>query len=312
MSTRRFGRMSLAIIGLVAGVLALSTVPVLAGKPAPKTCSVQDLTSGTRYTTDGGASLQTAISAAATGDTLQVRGRCVGNYTVTNSSLTLAGRATGKSQAAIDGGASGSVLAISGGSITLTDLVITNGLASTSGGGIRSIGAVLTLNGSTSVNSNTTTSGGGGIYNINGSIVLNDSASVKGNTADVGGGIASDGGSVVMNGLSSVTANASHRGGGIYTSYGTIALNGSAAVSGNTATLVTGGIYYQTGAGGGIASDGGHTTLAGSSSVTGNTAVLGGGIYEATFSTLDACSSWTGAISPNSPNDPPAPATGSC
>jgi hypothetical protein len=86
--------------------------------------------------------------------------------------------------------------------------------------------------------------------------------------------------------------------------YGNINLNGSSAMTGNTAV-----------AGGGIENEYGTVTLNGSSSVTYNTGTVGtgGGIRSVgTGNTVNACTTWTGAISPNTPDDPPPLTTVSC
>jgi len=77
-------------------------------------------------------------------------------------------------------------------------------------------------------------------------------------------------------------------------------LQGSSSITGNNATS-GGGIYNR-----------GTVTLQGSSSITGNNATSGGGgIYNYNYDgTVRACNSsgvneWTGAISPNTPDDPP-------
>jgi hypothetical protein len=88
-------------------------------------------------------------------------------------------------------------------------------------------------------------------------------------------------------------------GGGIYNNHAILTLNGSTEVSGNHAAY-----------GGGIASYG-TVTLKDAARVVDNTATAGGGIY-IVGAALNACASWTGAISPNSPNDAPAPATIAC
>ncbi len=51
----------------------------------------------------------------------------------------------------------------------------------------------------------------------------------------------------------------------------------------------------------------GTVVLKGSSSVTGNTATIGGGIRLGIVKACDAdgADEWTGAISPNDPDDPP-------
>lgn len=124
-----------------------------------------------------------------------------------------------------------------------------------------------------------------------------------------------------------MSGNHAAYGGGI-TSYGTVTLNDSARVIGNTATLDGGGIYWAgailtlndsaqvagnvaAGSGAGIYQFGGTLSMGGTSQVTGNTAgVTGGGIYE--FGTFYRCTTWTGAISPNTPDDPPTPTPITC
>lgn len=73
-------------------------------------------------------------------------------------------------------------------------------------------------------------------------------------------------------------------------------MNGSASIRQNTADE-----------GGGVYNDDGIVTLRNTSTVTGNTATAGGGIR---FGRVRACDGtgadgWTGAISPNDPDDPP-------
>lgn len=85
-------------------------------------------------------------------------------------------------------------------------------------------------------------------------------------------------------------------GGVVYDLGGILAVNDAAQVTGNVAGASGGGIYQF----------GGTLTLDGTSEVTGNTAgASGGGVYN--FGILYACDTWTGAISPNTPDDPPSP-----
>jgi hypothetical protein len=135
---------------------------------------------------------------------------------------------------------------------------------------------------SSSVAGNTTDSGlGGGIYNT-GKLTLKGSSTVYGNTVTRHGSQNAQGGGI-WNGKvanledsSSVTGNAADVGGGIY-SRRILILKGSSSVTGNTATVRGGGVYRH------------------------------GGV-----TTIRACNTWTGAISPNSPDDPPAPILISC
>lgn len=217
-----------------------------------------------------------------------------------------------------------------------------NGSSSVSGnvacldcGGIVNWGGTVTLNGWSSVSGNS----GQGILNESGRLTMNDTSSVRANDSGVygeGGGIYLGDGALTMNDSSSVTGNTASFGGGI-DSWGTVILNDSSSVSGNTARTPSedgafaGGIWnggsltmndsssvsgnivtnpYR-GLGGGIY--GGTVTLSGSASVTGNTASSrGGGI----LGSVNACSGpavfWTGAISPNTPDDPPTPTLIAC
>ena len=213
--------------GLLAGTLAIDAAPAVAG--GPKTCWVKNTTLNMSYNGTSGSVLQAAIDAAGVADTLEVRGRCVGNFRLTTKTLTLVGKAKdGYPVATLDGNGSGRVVLLDfcppsnpgcTTDITLTDLLITNG--SLSGGTFNDLG--------------------GGIYNNHAILTLSGSTEVSGNLAAYGGGIAS---------------------------FGTVTLKDSARVVDNTATVAGGGIY-----------------------------ILG--------APLNACTTWTGAINPNSPDDAP-------
>ena len=110
-------------------------------------------------------------------------------------------------------------------------------------------------------------------YNEGGSLTMRDSSSIVGNHTRIAGG------------------------GGIYNEAGTVHMSGTSSVSGNSA-----------GYGAGIVvNDGATLILDDAASVTGNTAVNeGGGIYvEVPEDKVYVCSALV-AISPNSPDDPPA------
>lgn len=99
-------------------------------------CSVTNQTTAQQY--DGtGANLQTAIDVSGFRDTLEVRGRCIGNFRLTGKTVTLVGKSTaGDPVATLDGNGSGHVVLldlcpppnpICPTDVTLTDLLITNG-----------------------------------------------------------------------------------------------------------------------------------------------------------------------------------------
>ncbi len=251
---------------LAAGALAV-TVPEAGA--ATNTCQARNLTQGT----PSGSDLQAVIDTAGPGDTIQVKRICVGHFEIFKD-LTIIGQATtAVSQASLDGNGSRRVLNVGlDAEVTLTDVLVTNGVADL-GGGILNRG-ILTLDGSSSVGGNTATAGGGGISNP-GTLILNDSSSVSGNqllTSDgfKGGGIRNHG-SLTLNDSASVNENiGAVFGGGIWNS-GNVALNGSATVSHNRADH-----------GAGISSGRGPRSviLNDSSSITGNAAVgNGGGIF---------------------------------
>jgi hypothetical protein len=238
-----------------------------------------------------GSNLQLAIDAAIPGTNLRVKGRCVGDFTI-EAKLELTGVPTGAfPSATLDGNGSGTVLTVGAVAVVLQNLTMTHG-SDGSGGGIENNGT-LTVKGASSVTGNAAPSGSGGGIENNGTLILIGSSSVSGNTSDGPGAGIDNNGSLTLKGSSSVSSNtAGGAGGGIYTN-GTLALNDTSSVSGN----VSGG------AGGGI-DNAGTATLNGASSVSGNTSGgAGGGILN--VGTLDACDTWTGAIAPNSPDDPP-------
>ncbi len=185
------------------------------------------------------------------------------------------------------------------GTVTLNGHARVGGIYNDGGNYNNGPGGIVTLNGSSSV------SGGTGISNTyGGTLIMNGSSSVSGNTKS---GIYNDQGSIVtLNDSSSVTGNSATDGGGIYNFGAAVYLTGSSSVSGNSAAAKGGGIY-----------NGGTAILKGSSSVTGNTAGLtGGGIFNDSALNLKACRNapytWTGVISPNTPDDPPTPSLIMC
>jgi hypothetical protein len=291
--TRR-GLSILATVGLMATLLAATAGPATGA--GPKSCWVKNTTLHRSDSGATGAVLQSAIDAAGSGNTLEVRGRCVGNFLVNGKSLTLIGIAKGNyPMAALDGDLSGSVLfATFSAVVTLRDVLITSGRSGV-GGGVDNDGGTVTLSGSTEVTGNGATSGGG-ISNNGGTVILNDSARVNGNTANFGGGIYNNRGIVTLNGSAQVDGNAASSsilgGGGMLNDQGIVTLNGSAHVNNNTTSGSGGGMFNfagtlgggtvtlndsaqvdnntASGSGGGIFNDGGTVALNDSSSVSGN------------------------------------------
>jgi hypothetical protein len=173
-----------------------------------------------------------------------VTGECVGNFTISSGTLTIMGMPT----AALNGNGSGTVMTIHGGAtVTLTNLLITGGVAQAgvvqagaSGGGILNAGTV-TLNGNTQIEGNSapgTEGEGGGIFNLLNSLTVEADAQVDENSAgDLGGGIYNYEGAVTLNDFSQVNENnagASDGGGGIFNSGGMVNQNDSSEVLHNT------------------------------------------------------------------------------
>ena len=210
---------------------------------------------------------------------------------------------------------------IFGGGILSTGALTLNGSSTVThnhveggGAGIANFRGTLTLNDASSVSSNENDGyGGAGIYTRNGTIVMNDSSVIAGNTnaTGPGGGLSSYHGMVTMNGSSSVRENRTLEGGGagiFNAQHSVLTLNDSSSVSSN--------VVAKSGyTGGGILNYWGLITLGGSSSVTGNATAggFGGGINTVgAAGNVSACTTWTGAISPNSPDDPPPVTPISC
>jgi len=193
----------LAIVGalaLAAGMLVLLAPAAVGAAPS---CAVSNA-----RTHKGYSSLQTAVDAVKAGDTLEVKGTCVGNTSV-GKTVTLKGvtNKTFPGTPTLDGGGAGTVLHITNGTTTIDGLTITHGVASAEsvegnpccvGGGIAVSGAAA---GAHVVNSLVTgnASGvfGGGIDVDDGTLTLENST-VSGNTASSSGGIDSDFGTITL------------------------------------------------------------------------------------------------------------------
>jgi hypothetical protein len=282
--------------------MAGTGVAAAPGASAATTCRVVDTTSNQSY-----ASLQDAVTAAAPGDTLFVKGTCTGTTEI-GKNLTVTGQSqSGTKTATLNGGAQGAVLTIdSGAAVTLNTLVITNG-SNFFGGGIFADGGTVTLNRSTVTGNSATQDGGGGIANatfippggfaFGGTVTLNDSTVTANNSGGSDGGGFFNLGTLILNGSSSISNNTNPNGGsggGVWNESGTVTLNGSSTITGNTA-----------GDGAGIYNLAATVTLNDSSTITGNTAAdEGGGIFEDCDSTLNGAVAGTGGnVYNNHPDD---------
>lgn len=296
-------------------LLALVVVPFGASASGPPSCAISNARNHKDYS-----SLQNAVGAAKAGDTLEVKGTCVGNTSI-DKNITLKG-ITNKpfpGPPALDGGGTGTVLHITNGTTTVNGLTIRNGAADVSSpenGGVCCVGGGIAVTGDTAgatlvnslVTGNSASLFGGGIDVDDGTLALVNST-VSANTAVAGsGGIDTDFGTITLTG-SIVSGNTVTNGsaGGIWNFGGTVSLN-SSQISGNSASNPSailargGGIRNQSAldSTGAVASQA-TLTLSGTTTITGNQAEQGGGISNRPLSTVLA-SNWTGSISGNLPD----------
>ena len=273
-------------------------------------CRVDNLTTKQAPGKVRAGSLQAAIDAARTGDTLSIVGRCVGNFT-TRTSLTLQGRATKKEPTpTLDGNLCGSVLTIIDANVTVSGLHVVNGFhdcgSTPRGGGIVNDHGDVMI-----VNSVLTNNRSGGLQNIEGRATLVDSSVIENFAFTAGGGIFTSGSLSLER--TTVEHNSALMGGGIYGS-GFISLSDSTVVDNHadsagagidaagdlvlTDTTVSG--NSTSGTGGGILS-GGTLVLAGTTDVHDNEALHAGGIAAPNGGVTT--SAWTGSVNGNTPDD---------
>jgi hypothetical protein len=228
----------------------------------------------------GSGSLQDAINTAARGDTLTVEGTCLGpgawvgrnaNFVI-DRDLTIRGIANEELGApTLDGGLKGPVVEVlSGLTVTLIGLTITNGfLLNSPIGGLSNEGNLALID--STVTGNRANTGGGIENGFRGSMTITNST-VSGNTSRAGGGGIYNAGTMTI-ADSTVSANTSEllAGGGIWNS-GVLYVTNS-TIHGNRAAQGGGGIYNQ-------GSQYGLGVLSViDSTVRDNTAANGGGIY---------------------------------
>jgi hypothetical protein len=303
----------LAVAFSVVALMPLAPTSQAAGRPE---CLVSNERTGQESK-----SLQDGIDAASSGDTLVVKGTCVGNSTITKNLRIKGVSNPAFGRATLDGDGLGTVVTIADViTVAINDLTIGNGSANEGGGIFNWYGSVTLTDSVVSGNRAPT---GGGISNRYGAVAVTNTTLI-GNTGISGGGIFSGGGTFALTD-SIVTGNAAAagEGGGIFNgSDNTLTLTNS-TVAGNNATYDGGGIA-NTGAftlndstltgntsfwGGGIANWYGTFTL-NDSTVRGNTARFGGGVY--IFGGGPFTLTGTSAITNNDPDNcyPPGSITG--
>jgi hypothetical protein len=259
------------------------------------TCRVHNERTG-EGSAGSGANLQEAIDDAERGDTLAVRGRCVGTFSLPVRLELRGPPASAGVSATLDAADQGHVIATDEGG-RLTNLLVEGGMAQR-GGGIFMTGGRLVLAGSTTVRRNVAESGGGA-YLGDGRLLLTGRSSIRGNVADNGGGVFATtvdaGAYLTAGGTSRIRGNrARSDGGGIYGSIAVIRITGRASVRGNAAERF----------GGGIADYDGSSEFRAHASVVYNRAGRRGGGLIGFFANGRVCSAHV-RLSPNDPDDAP-------
>ena len=218
-----------------------------------------------------------------------IRGTVTGNASITSTfaaaSLTIKGDSAATS--ILDGGNNNTVLKMTSIKIpvTIKNLTIQNGNASTAGGGLVINGKSgesripVTIDGCVIKNNSATSIGGGGIYSSSNVLTTIVNTEISGNTSSNGGGIYVTAGSIVNLGDGCVIKNntANSNGGGIY-SKGDVYLYGTAMIGEDG----TG--YAQAGDGlhSNKASQGGGICVENTSSASASTALFFGKKYDST------------------------------
>lgn len=217
--------------------------------------------------------LQAAIDNAAPGTRMQVRGTCVGNFTI-NKDLRLVGH----HDATMRGDKEGAVLTVTASAhVVLTNVTITGGKGNTIDspsyarrvGGIDNAG-VLSLNGSTHVTANMAFSGVGGVSNA-GTLIMNDRSRLSYSGAAYGFGGISNTGLLVLNDQASIDHNVTGCAGctvGGVANGGVMVMNDRSSVHDNSTTQFGGGILNT-----------GTLTINNRSSIHNNDSFRGAGVY---------------------------------
>jgi hypothetical protein len=294
-------RKLLSAIALVTALVWAAGPPAAPAASSPE-CSVTDLRTKLAYF-----ELQSAVDAAAPGDTLRVAGTCRGDSTL-DFDLTLAGRPGATLDGANSASMPGSVITVGGrADVTIRKVTITGGYASEElhefAGGVYVVGSTLTLMNAT-ITGNVAAAplldapgayGGGGIYNSEGSVTLLHSRVTSNQAPGFGGGIYNAGGlSLSRSRVSGNAATYSNRGmlevtrgGGIYDAPGSQASVSESTVSGNRA-----GAGVNCDYGGGIANDEATLTLTHTKVDENNAAGFcgGGGVMNTGSLTLESSS----------------------
>lgn len=246
-SSRRWRRAGTVVVPglLVAGALALPPL-THAASAATSHCLVINNAENADYS-----SLQAAVNAAGSGDTLWVRSVCTGTTEIDRTVTVTGQQPKGFGAPTLDGNGNGAVLLVDpGATLTLNNVTVTHG-RSDFGGGVDNQGTLVVNNSSISGNS---AGYGAGIYNLTGdSVTLSAGTVVSDNAAwDEGGGVfhrsfgcTDETGALTLNG-GRIYDNTAPIGAGVFSDHGTIHLE-SGSIDSNTANDAGGGIFNEAG-----------------------------------------------------------------
>jgi len=187
--------------------------------------------------------------------------------------LTIKGPAGGKygPLLTVSGQDSVEVFDIASGKVTISNLAITHGSATT-GGGIKNDGTLKLTN--CTLSHDSAAGVGGGIYNNGGTIRLTNCTFTNNSASIDGGGLITEGGMVTLTSCT-ISNNSARTGGGVDNAGSTVALT-NCTLSNNAARL----------AGGGLDNFFGSTATLTNCTISNNSAGAGGGIYNSSTVTL--------------------------
>ena len=224
------GRYAATALGALAALALSVLVPATARAAAPTILYVSQggLDSGTCTSVSPCATVSYALTQAASGATIEVSGTIDDHVSIsTPVTITTWPGGPAGSPAVLDGSASGTVVTVNAGAVTINDLTIQHGAL-----GVFNEGGTLTLTDSTVTGNATVAEPYAGIVNYGSTTTVIDSTITKNSgdsSGNLGAGIYNIGTMTVI--ASTISGNT---GGGIYSGQGYIATLGATIVAGNT------------------------------------------------------------------------------
>jgi nitrous oxidase accessory protein NosD len=200
------------VLGAVAAMAAVGVVASPAASAAPPPCRVKNATQGTSFATVAGLALTRALARANPGDRLDIRGKCVGSFTI-DKSLDLYGNPNKDNPTVLSGGRAGRVVVVDPVAVVrMTDLIVTRGFTSSGGGaGIQNVGKLTLIR--SYVFDNHARGSGGGILNLGDLTVTRTGVRFNSAAFDGGGMFNAGGGRGIVTYRATIADNRSVLGG---------------------------------------------------------------------------------------------------